>query len=66
MPSCTMLDIQFTDSFRVSEQASEDIWPLFIAADGIHGFVNINYDTASPTSYDNDVVSICVYGMSLL
>ena len=67
MSPSTTLDLRFCRFFAChdSEEISAGDPPLFLAANGVHGVVNVDYRDASQASYSTDVIKVCLYGMCI-
>ena len=63
MSNRAVLDVQIYPTF--SPCGSTDSHPLFLAADGIHGIVNIDFDTPISALDSTNVIKICLYGINL-
>lgn len=65
MSSSVALDLHFSQPFASppSKKHTADLPPLFLAADGVHGFVNVGYSAACPASHSDDFIKLCLYGI---
>ncbi len=65
MSSSIILDLDFTADFACDDsgQRLPGRTPLFLATDGVHGVVTVDYRTNPPGSQSNDVVKLCLYGV---
>jgi hypothetical protein len=61
MPSVA-LDLKFDQPFAYSVRPSANDLPLFLAADGVHGVVNVHYGTAPLAADGTDIIKLCLYG----
>ena len=67
-PPKAALTLDFCHSFACHSAGdlSADEMPLFLAADGVQGVVSIDYSAASPASYNDDILKLCLYGIHSL
>lgn len=64
MSDSVALDLQFSQAFFWHDPSkSTDNRPLFLATNGVHGVVNVDYSAGSPASHSTDVIKLCLYGM---
>ena len=58
------LDHPFT--YGEPGQLAADYPPLFLSTDGVHGVIEIDYNSVSPAGCGNDIIKLCLYGMYTL